>query len=92
MTEVSAEREGSMLRSIRDWVPYIGARNGDEIEVVYGPLRRPISAVGVCEIRVRSAKDTGSITGLMVGETLFTPQVRIQSMRVVSRKETEGDI
>lgn len=91
MTEVAAEKEGSMLKSIREWVPYIGAQNGDELEVIHGPLRRPIPTVGVCEIRVRSAKST-EITGLMIGETLFTPQVRIQSMRVVSKKVVEGDI
>lgn len=92
MSETSVEREGSLLKSIREWVPFIGARNGDELEVVYGHLKSPKVATGVCEIRVRSAKNADSITGLMVGETLFTPHVRIQSMRIISRKETGTDI
>lgn len=92
MPEAISEREGSLLKSIREWVPYLNVRSGDELEVVHGPLKNPITTVGVCDVRVRSVKDTGSITGLMVGEMLLTPQARIQSMRVISRKETANDI
>lgn len=92
MSEAESGKEGSLLKSIREWVPYLGVRTGDTLEVVHGPLKLPMTTVGVCEIRVRSAKEPGSITGLMIEETLFTPQVRIQSMRIISRKETGGDI
>jgi hypothetical protein len=92
MTEVGVEKQGSLLKSIREWVPYVGARTGDKVEVIHGPLRRPLHTVGICEVRVRSSKESDVVTGLMVGEVLFTPQVRIQSMRVLSKKDVEGDI
>lgn len=92
MPESRGATEGQKLRTIRDWVPHIGAQSGDVLEVKHGPRGGPIYTVGACDIRVRSAKDTGSITGLRIEEMIFTPQVRIHSMRIVSRKETEADI
>lgn len=92
MTEVGFEKEGSLLKDIREWVPYIGAKNGDVLEVLHGPLGRPKKSVGPCEIRIRSSKEAQVITGLLVGETMLTPLVRIQSMRIVSPEESEGDI